>query len=167
MSIRKHILTTVCLLAALSAGAQDNREQIELLTMEGVSAVFSSEGFAPTKKDAVEQAKMAVLRRLLYDGVENFNFGEPIVTSGFGTNLWLTEFFTGKYPAYKNFIDGIELIGNFDESAAGEVHCRANVIVKHELLMEQARTQGVTGQPSQPRPQQQTPNKPKPKKSFL
>jgi hypothetical protein len=158
-----------CLLTTLSAGAQGSREEIELLTMEGTTAIFSTEGFSNNKKDAVENSCIAVLRRLLYDGIEDFNQGSPIVSSGQGTNLWLNEFFTGKYPTYKNFVGGVELVGDFDETPTGEIHCRTNVIIRYDQLMDQARVQGVTG--SQQSPPQQTPapqeKKPKSKKSFL
>ncbi len=163
-------LSVALLLTSLSAAAQGQREQIELLVMEGNSAIFSSEGYASTKKDAVEQAQMAVLRRLLYDGVEGYNWGNPIVVSGQGTNLWLNEFFTGKYPAYKNFISQVELVGDFHETPTGETHCYANVVVKCEQLLQQARSQGVTSAPATVPQQQQptpTPTQKKPKRSFL
>lgn len=167
---RRSILTVLlCLLTTLSAGAQGSREEIELLTIEGTTAIFSTEGFSNNKKDAVENSCIAVLRRLLYDGIENFNQGSPIVSSGQGTNLWLNEFFTGKYPTYKNFVGGVELVGDFDETPTGEIHCRTNVIIRYDQLMDQAQVQGVTG--SQQSPPQQTPapqeKKPKSKKSFL
>ena len=167
---RRSILTVLlCLLTTLSAGAQGSREEIELLTIEGSTAIFSTEGFSNNKKDAVENSCIAVLRRLLYDGIEDFNQGSPIVNSGQGTNLWLNEFFTGKYPTYKNFVGGVELVGDFDETPTGEIHCRTNVIIRYDQLMDQARVQGVTG--SQQSPPQQTPapqeKKPKSKKSFL
>lgn len=167
---RRSILTVLlCLLTTLSAGAQGSREEIELLTIEGTTAIFSTEGFSNNKKDAVENSCIAVLRRLLYDGIEDFNQGSPIVSSGQGTNLWLNEFFTGKYPTYKNFVGGVELVGDFDETPTGEIHCRTNVIIRYDQLMDQARVQGVTG--SQQSPPQQTPapqeKKPKSKKSFL
>lgn len=155
------------LLATLSAGAQDNREKIELLVMEENSAIFSAEGFAANKKDAVENAIKAVLHRLLYDGVGDFNGGDPIVVSGQGTNLWLNEFFDGKLPTYKTFVGDVELVGDFDSSPTGEVHCNTNVIIKHALLMQRAAAQGVTGDPQ---PESQTPNsqtKKPAKKSFL
>ena len=167
---RRSILTVLlCLLTTLSAGAQGSREEIELLTIEGTTAIFSTEGFSNNKKDAVENSCIAVLRRLLYDGIEDFNQGSPIVSSGQGTNLWLNEFFTGKYPTYKNFVGGVELVGDFDETPTGEIHCRTNVIIRYDQLMDQARVQGVTG--GQQSPPQQTPapqeKKPKSKKSFL
>lgn len=167
---RRSILTVLlCLLTTLSAGAQGSREEIELLTIEGTTAIFSTEGFSNNKKDAVENSCIAVLRRLLYDGIEDFNQGSPIVSSGQGTNIWLNEFFTGKYPTYKNFVGGVELVGDFDETPTGEIHCRTNVIIRYDQLMDQARVQGVTGSPQSP--PQQTPapqeKKPKSKKSFL
>lgn len=167
---RRSILTVLlCLLTTLSAGAQGSREEIELLTIEGTTAIFSTEGFSNNKKDAVENSCIAVLRRLLYDGIKDFNQGSPIVSSGQGTNLWLNEFFTGKYPTYKNFVGGVELVGDFDETPTGEIHCRTNVIIRYDQLMDQARVQGVTG--CQQSPPQQTPapqeKKPKSKKSFL
>lgn len=167
---RRSIPTVLlCLLTTLSAGAQGSREEIELLTIEGTTAIFSTEGFSNNKKDAVENSCIAVLRRLLYDGIEDFNQGSPIVSSGQGTNIWLNEFFTGKYPTYKNFVGGVELVGDFDETPTGEIHCRTNVIIRYDQLMDQARVQGVTG--SQQSPPQQTPapqeKKPKSKKSFL
>ena len=143
MYARNFILSVLCLLTSLSAGAQNSREKVELLAIEGTLAVFSSEGYADNKKDALENSKMAVLRQLLYNGVEGINDGNPIAMSDIDTNLWLKGFFTGKYPAYKNFTGDIELVGDFDNSPTGEVHCQSNVMIKYKLLMTQAQTNGV------------------------
>lgn len=143
MNARYIICSVLCLLTSLSAGAQNNREDVELLAIEGTLAVFSSEGFADNKKDALENSKMAVLRKLLYDGVEGINDGIPIATLDIDTNLWLKGFFIGKYPAYKNFTGDIELVGDFDNAPTGEIHCRSNVMVKYKFLMTQAQTNGV------------------------
>jgi hypothetical protein len=40
----------------------------------------------------------------------------------------------------------VELLGDFNNTPAGEVHCTSNVTVKYKLLMTQAQTQGVTGE---------------------
>ena len=170
MNVRPTVITTLMLLATALASAQGSREKIDLLLIDGTTAVFSAEGFGPSRQAAVENSKIAVLRRLLYDGIKDFNLGSPIVTSGQGTNLWLNEFFTGKYPAYKNFVEGVELIGDFDETVSNEIHCLTNVCIRYEQLMKQARSQGVSGerqlQPAEePAPQQE--KKPKPKRSFL
>jgi hypothetical protein len=174
MIIRSIMLAIMCLLTTLSADAQ-GREKVELLLIEGPMAVFSSEGFANNKKEAFENAAIAVLRKILYDGVEDFNGGYPIVSSGEGTNLWLNEFFTGKYPRYTQFISDKELIGDFENTPTGNFHCKANVVVKFNSLMEQAKLQGVTNEPGSnlqiqepeaPRPQPQ-PQQQKKKKGFL
>lgn len=172
MNARYMILSVLCLLTLLSAGAQNSREKVELLAIEGTLAVFSSEGYADNKKDALENSKMAVLRKLLYDGVEGINDGNPIATSDIDTNLWLKGFFMGKYPAYKNFTGDIELVGDFDNAPTGEVHCQSNVMIKYKLLMTQAQTNGVMtnagGSMSQPVAPANVPQEPvsQPKKSW-
>lgn len=170
MSIRHYILSAFCLLAVLPAGAQGSREKVELLTIEGTVAVFGSEGFADNKKDALENSRMAVLRKLLYDGVEGINDGMPIATQDIDTNMWLTGFFSGKYPVYKNFLGDVELLGDFDNTAAGETHCQSNVTVKYKLLLSQAQTQGVAAKNDYVAPQQtvhSTEEKPEqPKKTW-
>lgn len=157
MSIQHYMISALCLLATMPAGAQGSRENVELLTIEGTVAVFSSEGFADNKKDALENSRMAVLRKLLYDGVEGINDGMPIATQDIDTNLWLTGFFKGKFPVYKNFLGDVELLGDFNNTPAGEVHCTSNVTVKYKLLMTQAQTQGVTGERVNTVPQQASP----------
>lgn len=177
MTIRHTILSALCLSAFLSAGAQGNRENVELLTIEGSVAVFSSEGFANNKKEAFENSQMAVLHKLLYDGIEGINDGMPIATQDLDTNLWLTGFFKGKYPVYRNFLGGVELLGDFDNSPSGEIHCQSNVTVKYKLLMSQAQTQGVTGnagngntintiQQQAPPAQEEKPAQAQPKKTW-
>ena len=146
MSIRHILLTALLLPTALLACAQGNREKVELLVDDGSTAIFCSEGFADNKKDAVDNACMAVLRKLLYDGVDSFNGSAPIVVTGQDTNIWLKEFFTGKYAAYRQFIGAVELVGDFNAAPTGETHCCANVIIKYEQLMDQARIQGLTGE---------------------
>jgi hypothetical protein len=166
--MHKPLFATIAfLLATLPTGAQTNREKIELLVVEENTAIFSAEGYAATKKDAVENATKAVLQRLLYDGVQDFNGGNPIVVSGQGTNLWLNEFFDGKIPTYKNFVGDVELVGDFDNTPSGEVHCNTNVIIKHTLLMQRAAAQGVTGEPRQSQPDADSQTKKPAKKSFL
>ena len=160
-------VTIACLLAVLSAGAQNNREKVELLLMEENTAVFSSDGFASNKKDALENATKAAFRRLLYDGVHDFNGGDPIVVSGQETNIWLKEFFNGKQPAYKAFVDGVELVGDFSTSPSGEICCTANIVVKYTLLMQRAAAQGLTGNSQSQKPASESQQTGKPKKSFL
>lgn len=166
MGIRQTIFIILCLLTLLSpAGAQDNREKVELLLMDGSLAIFCSEGYADSKREAVENSCIAVLRQLLYTGVEDFNGGFPIVSNPQENNIWLRDFFTGKYPAYKNFLSDIELVGDFDSSPTGEIHCQTNVVIKYELLLIRARSQGLM-EDSSPSQSQQKDNS-RPKKSFL
>lgn len=171
MMVRHALLTILCVLTGFSVSAQDVREKVELLLMDGTVAVFSSEGFSGNKKEAIENSCMAVLRQLLYHGVEDFNGGFPIVSNVQNTNMWLQNFFTGKYPAYKTYVSDVELIGDFANAPTGELHCQTNVAIKYDLLLREARTQGVLEQ-STPASRQQVPtqtrqNKPQPKKSFL
>ena len=128
----------------MSAFAEDNRDKVEVLVVEENVAIFSAEGYASNKKEAILNAIKSVMYRLLYDGVEDFNDGSPIVASGHGTNLWLKNFFDGEMPAYKNLVGGIELV-DMDKSPSGEVHCKTNVIVRYTQLLQQATAQGVTG----------------------
>lgn len=166
MTIRKtFIATLLCLLTALSAGAQ-GREQIELVLIEGNTAIFSSEGFSGDKESAIDNSCQAVLRKLLYTGVEDFNGGDAIVSSGQNSNLWLKEFFSGKFPPYKSFIEGVELLGDFGTSPQGEVYCRTHVMVNFDQLLYQCRTQGLMEDASK-RPAQPAQKQQRPKRSFL
>lgn len=162
-------IAIICLLAALTAGAQTRREKVELLVVEENTAIFCAEGFASSKKEALENAKKATLRQLLYDGVQDFNEGEPIVLSGHETNLWLNEFFDGKQPAYKAFVSDVELVGDFITSPSGEVSCTANVVIKHAELMHRAENQGLRGEtpPQNPAPSQQQSDKRSGKTTYL
>jgi hypothetical protein len=170
MTIRKTFIAAIlCLLTTLSA-AQDTREQIELVLMDGNTAIFSSEGFSNDKQVAVDNSCKAVLNRILYNGVEGFNGGEAIVTSGQQTNIWLKNFFTGKYPAYKSFVGGVELLGGFDNTPQGEIHCRTHVIIDFGKLMSTCRTQGLMeeagARPIEQRTTAPQQMKQRPKRSF-
>lgn len=144
--MRIMILALLSLCAATRVAAQTGSEKVELLFMDGMTAVFCSEGFADNKRDAVDHSCAAVLRHLLYNGVEDFNGGYPVVTRGQDTNVWLREFFSGKLPAYKNYVGGVELVGDFATTATGLVSCKTNVMVKWDLLMRHAESQGITGE---------------------
>ena len=141
-------LFTVCLfLLTMSAlYAQDSRIKVELLTIDGPKAVFSSEGYGYDKKEAMENSQIEVLKKVLYEGVLDFNGSYPIVKSGRDTNAWLRGLFTdnGRSTVYKSFLGEIELVGDFDTSPSGESHCHTNVIIFHQRLMKDAENQGIT-----------------------
>lgn len=163
------ISASLLFLCMASAHAQDNRENVELLIIDGSKAVFSSEGYGSDKRSAVESSQIAVLKRILYDGVQDFNGGYPIVKSGRGTNSWLRGLFDGeKNASYKGFLGDVEVVGSFRNSPTGESHCQTNVVVNYQKLLQYAESQGVTkegsAQPPSPMPTEQ--QKPK-KKSFL
>ncbi len=167
----KHIMTLLlCLLTTLSASAQGSREQVDLVLIDGTTAIFNSEGFSGTRETAVDNSCQAVLRKILYDGVEGFNGGEAIVSSGQQTNIWLKNFFTGKFPAYKSYIGGVELLGGFSTSPQGEIHCRTHVLIEFDKLINMCRSQGLMedagSRPLEQRTLQPRQNVQKPKRSF-
>lgn len=169
--IRKQTITSLlCLLLALPASAQGSREQVDLVLIDGTTAIFSSEGYSSVKEAAIDNSCQAVLRKILYDGVEGFNGGEAIVTSGQQTNIWLKNFFTGKFPAYKSYVGGVELLGGFNTSPQGEIHCRTHVLIEFDKLINMCRSQGLMEEGSLRTSQQGTlqprQNVQKPKRSF-
>lgn len=161
------IIILVHLLAVMPADAQNQRGRVELVDMDYDTAVFFAEGFSSNKRDAIENARINVLRRLLYDGVEGFNDDKPIVAGGGSNNLWLRDFFSGKNAPYKVYLGDVELIGDFNDTATGETHCNTYVVVKHEFLLRQAKIQGLTESEAVKDEKQNSENKPKPKKKFL
>lgn len=170
MNIRRPFFFFLCLLAALAASAQQTTPaRVELLILDGEQAIFSSEGTGESKKDAVENSRMAVLRKLLHEGVEDYNQGLPIVSSGQTTNLWLRDFFEGKTPAYKAFVGDVELVGDFLPMPSGEFSCQTNVVVYLGALLRNARSQGLMEEGDAAPAQPQTPARPTAKKpkSFL
>ena len=170
MNMRKPLLLLLGLLAGLTSYAQQaTPEHVELLIMEGEQAVFSSEGVGASKKDALEHSRMAVLRKLLYEGVQDYNAGLPIVSSGQTTNIWLREFFEGKTPAYKAFLGDVELIGDFTAMPSGEFSCQTNVVVNLGALLRNARSQGLMeeGEATPAAPQQTPRPAVKKPKTFL
>ena len=141
----KILFTLSCLLSTISLQAQGGAENVELLIMDDTNAIFSSEGSGSDKKEALENSKIAVLKKILYDGVQDFNDGYPIVKSGIGTNTWLRDLFDiGKNAPYRGFLGAVELVGDFDTTPTGNSHCRTNVIVNHKMLLQYAEAQGVT-----------------------
>lgn len=162
---------SMLLLAALPAGAQEVRNQIALLEADAATAIFAAEGIGSSRDDAVENAKQAVLRKLLFEGIEGLGDEKPIVVdaSQLTSNLWLKGFFDGKTAPYKNFIGGVELVGDFTTNEVGEYKCNTHVIVKHNQLLNQSATQGITRSAADIK-QQTTPatqTAPPKKKSFL
>lgn len=141
-------LFTICfsLLTISALHAQDSRVKVELLTIDGSKAIFSSEGYGNDKKEALENSRIEVLKKILYEGVLDFNGSYPIVKSGRDTNAWLRGLFTdnGRSTVYKLYLGELELVGDFDTSPSGESHCSTNVIIFHQRLLKDAETQGVT-----------------------
>lgn len=136
----------MCLLGLLPASAQDYLSKVELVDFDNDSktAVFFSEGYGTNKKDAVENSQKAVLRKLLYEGVEGINNDSPIVKRSAKDHLWLQNFFNGKNAPYKSYLGEIEVIGSFTETDTKQVYCRTHVVIKYDFLMKQARIQGLT-----------------------
>ena len=142
----------VCLSAMLPISAQYSRNQVEILDMDNSTSVFSAEGFGRSKDEALENAYKAILYKVLYEGVEGFNDNKPIVASPDyqRTNLWLKDFFDGKTASYKVFRGGMELIGDFKQHPTDGYQCHANILIKHDMLLRQASSHGVTQQQNQP-----------------
>ncbi len=140
----------MCLLGLPPASAQDYLSKVELVDFDNDSktAVFYSEGYGANKKDAVENSRIAVLRKLLYEGVEGINNDRPIIKRSTNDNVWLKDFFSGKTAPYKSFLGEIEVIGNFTETDTKQVYCRTHVVIKYGFLMRQASIQGLTNSSS-------------------
>ena len=168
MTSRLLLLTLVHLLTVLSADAQSEKSRVEIVDMDYSTAVFYADGYASNKRDAIENARITVLRRLLYDGVEGFNDDKPIVAGVGSNNIWLRDFFSGKNAPFKVYLGDVELIGDFENTNTGETHCVAYVVVKHEFLLRQAAIQGLTSPAANKPEATPTPTeKTKPKKTFL
>lgn len=101
----------------------------------------------------VVNARINVLRKIIYDGVVDFNGGMPLVRIGTdtGQNPWLKNLFDGKVATYKTFLGGVELVGDFDRDASTYI-CKANVVVKHSFLKRQIDMQ-VNGAIENPSPE--------------
>lgn len=157
------------LLCMVSLHAQENRGKIELLIIDGSKAIFCSEGTGSDKKEAIENSQKAVLKKILYEGVQDFNGGYPIVKSGKDTNEWLRDLFeVGKNASYRGFLGEVEVVGSFRNLPTGESYCQTNVVINYQMLIQYAESQGVTKESTQiqPTPQPVQQQKPK-KKSFL
>jgi hypothetical protein len=146
MKYKRLFSLCILMLTAMALHAQDSRVKVELLTIDGPKAIFSSEGYGSDKKDAIANAQIEVLKKVLYEGVMDFNGSYPIVKSGRDTNAWLRRFFNedGRNTVYKAFLGEVELVGDFDTSPSGETHCHSNVVVFHQRLLKDAENQGVT-----------------------
>lgn len=149
----------VCLSAVLPISAQYLQNHVAILDMDATTSVFSAEGFGANRNEAVENARQATLYKIMYEGVEGFNNNAPIVVSSDyqRTNIWLKNFFEGKYASYKAFLGEVELVGDFDQRSTNEYHCFTNVVIKHDMLLRQANLQGVMQQQQNDSPQQPVP----------
>lgn len=147
----------VGLLVMLPISAQYSQNHVSILDMDATTAVFSTEGFGQNRSEAMENARKATLYKIMYEGVEGFNGNAPIVASSDfqRTNIWLNNFFDGKYAAYKAFLGEVELVGDFEQHSSNEYYCHIHVIIKHDMLFRQANLQGVTKQQSNTLQQQQ------------
>ena len=136
----------VCLPGLLPANAQVYLSKVELVDFDNDSktAVFFSEGYGANKKDAVENSRIAVLRKLLYEGVEGINDDLPIIKRSADDNVWLKDFFNGKAAPYNSFLGEIEVIGDFKETDMNQFYCKTHVVVKYGFLKRQAKIQGLT-----------------------
>ena len=128
----------LCMLASVPAYAQGIFATVELLDKDESTSVFHAEGKGVSESDALENARINVLRKIIYEGVVDFNDGKPLVrlSADTGQNPWLKNLFDGKVATYKTFLDGVELVGDFYRDASTYI-CKANVIVKHSFLKRQ------------------------------
>lgn len=153
------ILSLLSMLVSLPAYTQEVYTTVELLDKNDATSVFYAEGRGYNENDALENARINVLRKIIYEGVEGFNDGKPLLhsTSSSERNDWLKNLFTGKVATYKNFLGDIELVGDFDRDGSTYI-CNANVMIKHRFLKRQIDMQvnGVsTNNTSTESPQQQ------------
>jgi hypothetical protein len=125
-------------LTSLSAYSQDVYSTVELLDLDAATSVFFAEGRGVSEKEALENARINVLRKIIYEGTDGFNDGMPLAhsSSSASQNPWLKNLFNGKVATYKTFLGGVELVGDFDRDGSTYI-CKANVIVKHEYLKRQ------------------------------
>ena len=146
MPVYRIIFMLMCLLGLLPASAQYFPSKVGLVDYddETKTAVFFSEGYGANKKEAVENSRIVVLQKLLYEGVEGINNDFPIVKRSAKNHLWLQNFFNGKNAPYKSFLGEIEVIGSFTETDTKQLYCRTHVVIKFDFLMKQARIQGLT-----------------------
>lgn len=129
------------MLAALPAYAQGVYGKVELVDQDAATAVFYAESTAPSKDLAFENAQINALRAILYEGVADFNRGEPLVklANAQTQNHWLKGLFDGKYATYKTYLGGTELIDDFTKEDSN-FRCKIHVIVKYEVLKRQVDT---------------------------
>ncbi|GEM_PF-3541089 len=151
--IRRNVLCLLCMLASVPAYTQGILATVELLDKDAATSVFCAEGKGVSESDALENARINVLRKIIYDGVVDFNGGMPLVRIGTdtGQNPWLKNLFDGKVATYKTFLGGVELVGDFDRDASTYI-CKANVVVKHSFLKRQIDMQ-VNGAIENPSPE--------------
>lgn len=132
------IFTLLLVLTTMLAQAQSVYTIVEFLDEDAATAVFFAEGRGTNEKNALEDARVNVMRKIIYDGVEGFNEGKPLFrnSSSSGQNIWLKNLFNEKNATYKNFLGGIELVGDFDRDGSTYI-CKANVVIKHSFLKRQ------------------------------
>lgn len=141
------ICVFVLLLAMLPTKAQYQQNKVEIIDMDAQMAVFSVEGYGPKKADALQNACMATIYKLLYTGVDGFNNNAPIVAlplENIKKNIWLSDMFRMEKRTYNSFCKNIEVDGEFEYTSNRECRCLANVEVNYAYLLRMAETNGVT-----------------------
>lgn len=147
------ICVFVLLSAMLPTRAQYQQNKVEIIDMDAQMAVFSVEGYGSKKADALQNACMATIYKLLYTGVDGFNDNAPIVAlspENIKKNIWLSDMFRMEKRTYNSFCKNIEVDGEFEYTSNREYHCLVNVEVNYAYLLRMADTNGVTDKKDSP-----------------
>lgn len=84
---------------------------VQYLEHDGITTVFAVESWASKSEDAIEQAKIAVMKAILFDGLENYNGGNPIIDTPTSRT---SDFLDQKKGKYRIFVRGVYREGDGD-----------------------------------------------------
>lgn len=146
---RRVIFLLISVFFAYSASAQQFVGTAELMEIDEQTAIFRVESNAEKKDDIIETAKMTLLYKLLYEGVEDFYDGKMLKETD-RSKYYLDNFFKGGNKApYNAFIEGAQLEGNVEDTSSGGYRGFVNVVLKYQYLFNTLRTNKIMIDPNE------------------
>lgn len=109
--MRKLSIMLLMAIAGMVNTVSAQTSDVQYLEHDGITTVFAVESWAPKNDEAIEQAKIAVMKAILFDGLENYNGGNPIIDTPTSRT---SDFLDQKKGKYRIFVRGVYREGDED-----------------------------------------------------
>jgi len=130
----KIFLLLLCM-CSLRVNAQESK--VQLIEQTGVNAVFYVTVPYAKLKDMEQDAQLAVFKAIMFDGLENFNDGKPLVERN---TTYTADFLNTDKNKNAVFVKGIHHEGGERQK---KINNRMIVVVNHKSLLSTLKRTGA------------------------